>query len=268
MFYSDYHIHSKFSGDSNEDLIKIIEKSIELGLKEIAITDHLEYGMKDLSSAWDINLDEYVKEILRLKEIYKNKIKIKLGVEAGVQPHTLNYYNEKISKYPFDFVIASTHGINSIDLAFGILQEGKTRDEMQDFYFKTVLENVKKFKNYCVYGHIDFVTRYGGTKFRGMDIEKHMEVIDEILKEIIHSGKGIEINTSGFRYGENRVYPDFPILKRYFELGGEILTIGSDSHQKEYITKYFKTAYEILEKLDIKYITSFEKMKPNFIKIR
>ncbi|NME36619.1 MULTISPECIES: histidinol-phosphatase HisJ family protein [Fusobacterium] len=268
MFYSDYHIHSRFSGDSNEDLIKIIEKSTELGLEEIAITDHLEHGMEDLSSAWNINLDEYAKEILKLKEIYKDKIKIKFGIEAGIQPHTLDFYNEKISKYPLDFVIASTHGINSIDLAFGILQAGKTRDEMQEFYFKTVLENVKKFQNYCVYGHIDFITRYGGPKFRGMDIGKHMEVIDEILKEIISRGKGIEINTSGFRYGEDRVYPDFPILKRYFELGGEILTIGSDSHQKEYITKDFKIAYEMLEKLDVKYITSFEKMNPSFIKIR
>ena len=86
--------------------------------------------------------------------------------------------------------------------------------------------------------------------------------------EIISKGKGIEINTSGYRYGEDRVYPDFEILKKYFELGGEVITIGSDSHRKEDITKDFKTTYEILERLGVKYISSFEKMEPSFIKIR
>ncbi len=362
MFYSDYHIHSRFSGDSREDLDEILKKAISLGLKEIAITDHLEKDMIDIGPEWDIDLDEYSKdsredldeilkkaislglkeiaitdhlekdmidigpewdidldeysnEILRLKEKYKNEINLKLGLEVGVQPHTLNYFEKELKKYPLDFVIASSHGIDRYDLSFGILQEGRTRDEMQDLYFRTyfekelkkypldfviasshgidrydlsfgilqegrtrdemqdlyfrtVYENVKNYDKFNVYGHLDFITRYGGPKYRGMNIGNHIEIIEKILKEIISKGKGIEINTSGYRYGEDRVYPDFEILKKYFELGGEVITIGSDSHRKEDITKDFKIAYEILERLGVKYISSFEKMEPSFIKIR
>ena len=268
MFYSDYHIHSRFSGDSREDLDEILKKAISLGLKEIAITDHLEKDMIDIGPEWDIDLNEYSKEILRLKEKYKNEINLKLGLEVGVQPHTLDYFEKELKKYPLDFVIASSHGIDRYDLSFGILQEGRTRDEMQDLYFRTVYENVKNYNKFNVYGHLDFITRYGGPKYRGMNIGNHIEIIEKILKEIISKGKGIEINTSGYRYGENRVYPDFEILKRYFELGGEVITIGSDSHRKDDITKDFKIAYEILERLGVKYISSFEKMEPSFIKIR
>lgn len=268
MFYSDYHIHSRFSGDCNEDLDEIIKKSISLGLKEIAITDHLEKDMIDLSENWNIDLNKYSEEILRLKEKYKNEINIKLGLEVGVQPQTIDFFEEELKKYPLDFVIGSSHGINRYDLSVGILQEGKTRDEMQDLYFRTVLENVKKYNKFNVYGHLDFVTRYGGPKYRGMNIENHIEVIEEILKGLISKGKGIEINTSGYRYGENRVYPAFDIIKKYFDLGGEIITIGSDSHRKGDITKDFKVAYDILERLDVKYISSFEKMEPKFIKIK
>lgn len=268
MFYSDYHIHSRFSGDCNEDLDEIIKKSIGLGLREIAITDHFEKDMINLSKEWDIDLNKYSEEILRLKEKYRKEIEIKLGLEVGIQYQTIDFFEKELKKYPLDFVIASSHGIDRYDLSVGVLQEGKTRDEMQDLYFRTVLKNVENYKKFNVYGHLDFVTRYGGAKFRGMNIENHMDVIEKILKGLIDKGKGIEINTSGYRYGENRVYPDFDIIKKYFDLGGEIITIGSDSHRKDDITKDFKVAYEILEKLGVKYISSFEKMEPSFIKIK
>lgn len=268
MFYSDYHIHSKFSGDSSEKLENILSKAISLGLKEIAITDHFEYDMMDMGEEWNIDLNKYSEEILKLKEKYKNEINIKLGLEVGIQPHTVEYFENELKKYPLDFVIASSHGIDRYDLSFGILQKGRTRDEMQDLYFKTVYENVKKFDKFNVYGHLDFITRYGGMKYRGMNIKNHIEIIEEILKKIISKGKGIEINTSGYRYGEDRVYPDFEILKKYFELGGEIITIGSDSHKASDITKDFSVAYELLGRLGIKYISSFEKMEPSFIKIK
>lgn len=268
MFYSDYHIHSEFSGDSSEKLENIISKAISIGLKEIAITDHFEYDMLGMGKEWEINLDKYCDEIIKLKEINKKDIDIKLGLEVGIQPQTVNFFENELKKYPLDFIISSSHGINRYDLSFGILQKGKTRDEMQDLYFKTVYENVKKFDSFSVYGHLDFITRYGGAKYRGMNIGNHIEIIDKILREIISKGKGIEINTSGYRYGENRVYPDFEIIRRYFELGGEIITIGSDSHKACDIVKDFSIAYEILERLDIRYLASFDKMEPKFIKIK
>lgn len=267
MIKYDYHIHSEFSGDSRENLENIVQKAMKLGLKEIAITDHLEYDILDLPSEWQIDLDRYVEKILKLKEENRDKINVKLGLEVGIQPHTKEYLENLISKYPFDFVIGSSHGIDRIDLAWGILQERFTKQEMQRYYFENVLKNVEIYDKFSVYGHLDFITRYGGEKFRGLNITENMDIIEEILKKLIHKGKGIEINTSGIRYKEDRFYPCTDILKRYKELGGEILTIGSDAHIKDNIALDFDGAESILEKLGIKYITTFENMKPVFKKI-
>lgn len=267
MILMDYHLHSEFSGDSTQDLNELIEIAIKLGLKEIAITDHFEYGMEGLSEAWRIDLTKYTNKILELKEKYKTLISIKLGLEVGVQPHTKEYIENKIGKYSFDFIIASGHAINGKDISFGEIQFGKTKDEVQTMYFKNLLENVKIYSQYSVYGHLDFITRYGGSNYRGLNYNFQRELIDEILKVIIANGKGIEINTSGFRYNEDRFYPHTDILKRYFELGGEIITVGSDAHVAKNIAKDFIIVYDFLKSINQKYICSFEDMKPSFIKI-
>lgn len=269
MYKVDYHIHSEFSGDSKENLEEIVKKSIELGLNEIAITDHLEYDLLYIDwDKWTLDLDAYKIKVLSLQKKYKNNIIIKFGIEIGVQPETSKYLENIVDKYDFDFVIASNHSINKIDLASGLLQKGKSRYEVQNLYFETVLKNIETYNKFNVFGHLDFITRYGGPSFSGMDLNEHWEIIRKILKLLISKGKGLEINTSGYRYKEDRVYPAFEILKEYFKLGGKIITIGSDAHIKEHIFMDMDKAYEILEKLGVKYITTFNKMKPEFKKIK
>ena len=268
MFINDYHIHSEFSGDSSQDLVEIFEKAISLGLEEIAITDHLEYDIEGMADKWILNLDKYTSKILEYQDKYKGKLNIKLGVEVGVQPHTKDYLEEQVKKYPFDFIIASTHAINRYDLAWGELQKTRNKEQLQKYYFETVLENVKKYDKFSVYGHMDFVTRYGGNEYRGLEYKKNQDLIDEILKTLISKGKGIEINTSSYRYKEDRFYPCTDVVKRYFELGGEIITIGSDSHIKEYITMDFDIVYEFLKSIGVKYICGFDKLNPVFKKLK
>ncbi|MDP0506880.1 MAG: histidinol-phosphatase HisJ family protein [Fusobacterium sp. JB019] len=268
MYKVDYHIHTEFSGDSKENIESMIKRAIELGLSEIAITDHLEYDLLYIDwDKWTINLDAYKETVLSLQKKYKNKIIIKFGIELGVQPQTKDYLEAIVDKYDFDFVIASNHSIDKIDLACGILQKDKTRYEVQNLYFETVLKNIETYDKFNVFGHLDYVTRYGGSEFDGMDLEEHRDIITKILKTLISKGKGLEINTSGYRYGEDRVYPRIEILKKYFELGGEIITIGSDAHIRDHVFKDMDKAYEILEKLGVDYITTFDKMKPVLKKI-
>lgn len=265
---SDYHLHSEFSGDSTQNIEEIVKEGIRLGLEEIALTDHLEYDIEGMTDNWILDVDRYTKRVFELREKYKKDIDLKFGVEVGVQPHTKDYLESVIKKYPFDFVIASSHAIDRVDLAFGEIQAGKTKDEVHNLYFEYVLQNIEKYSEFNVYGHIDFVTRYGGEKFRGLDYKKHFDIIDVILKKLIEKGKGIEVNTSGYRYREDRFYPCTDILKRYYELGGEILTIGSDSHIKDYMTMDFDRVYDFLESIGVKYISSFDKMQPSFKKIK
>jgi histidinol-phosphatase (PHP family) len=91
--------------------------------------------------------------------------------------------------------------------------------------------------------------------------------LDAIFKKLIEKGKGIEVNTAGFLYELDFPHPDFDSLKRYKELGGEIITIGSDSHKAEHIGNKFSFVIEQLAHIGFKYITYFENRKPVFVKI-
>lgn len=271
MIISDYHIHSSFSGDSVEDLDRICKKAKELGIKEIAITDHMDLDVEGTSNSSDfvLNLDEYVPTILRLKDQYKSDLDIKLGMEFGIQKHLGKKGDEIIRKYPFDFIISSVHSVDRLLLDQKEFWKDKTREEAHDKYFLEILESVKNFNEFSVQGHFDYITRYGGIDKKGfIDYIRYQEVIDEILKNIISKGKGIEINTSGVRYNENRFYPCDDIIKRYFKLGGEIITIGSDSHKASDLGKDFKKAYDFLESIGVKYISSFDQLDVSFKKIK
>ena len=133
-------------------------------------------------------------------------------------------------------------------------------------YYENLYNIIKKFKNYSVLGHLDLVKRYGDLN-NIIDDKVFGDEIDEILKMAIYDGKGIEINTSCFRYNMPDLTPSSYILKRYKELGGEIITTGSDSHNPAQVAYGFKEVYSRLKDMGYKYICTFDKMNANFIKL-
>lgn len=266
MFKSDYHIHSLFSKDSNMKLETIIKKSKELGLNEIAITDHLDYDIKEEhfnSSMTD--LKKYISTLKEVKEMYKNYLNIKIGIEFGAQPHLNRKLNSIVQDNNFDFIILSTHCLDGNLFSYKRNWENSLVEDVYQKYFINLLENVKKYQNYSVLGHLDFISRYGKEE---INYNFYQDIIDEIFKNIIHFGKGLEINTSGFKYSEKRFYPTVNLVKRYFELGGEILTIGSDAHNYNEIFSNFNIVYDFLEECNKKYICSYTNLKPQFKKFK
>ena len=144
--------------------------------------------------------------------------------------------------------------------------KNKSQYEAYRQYYENLYNIIKKFKNYSVLGHLDLVKRYGDLN-NIIDDKIFGDEIDEILKMAIYDGKGIEINTSCFRYNMPDLTPSSYILKRYKELGGEILTTGSDSHNPSQVAYGFEKVYPQLQDMGYKYICTFDKMKPNFIKL-
>ncbi|MCR5543929.1 MAG: PHP domain-containing protein, partial [Eubacterium sp.] len=129
--------------------------------------------------------------------------------------------------------------------------------------------NVQHFFDYNVYGHIDYVFRYGpetvtSEVFENKYFPEICEIVEEILKNIIKNGKGIEINTGSLYRGMDFAHPHPLILKMYKELGGEILTIGSDAHDYEHIGFGFEPAKALAKAHDFKYFCTFKDMKPKF----
>jgi len=123
---------------------------------------------------------------------------------------------------------------------------------------------VTHFKQYSVLGHLDLVKRY--TKEQS-EHDFH-DIIGEIFKVIIADGKGIELNTSGFRYGLESGMPSPDILKLYKDCGGEIITLGSDSHVASTVAYQFQESLELLESLGFQHITTFDNQKPTFHSIK
>ncbi len=256
----DYHVHSKFSADCETPMERSIEKAIKIGLKEICFTDHIDYDYPDTSITFDFDLTKYDRMITQLQKNYAGRLQIKKGLEIGIQPHLLERYAKLIDKDTFDFVICSMHTTNKLDLHSGSFFKNKTIDEAYAAYYDELLFCVKHFKQYHILGHIDLVKRY--TRSEVGERNNFHDVLREIFKIIIPEGKGIELNTSGFRYGLTGGMPSEDILRLYKETGGEIITLGSDSHIEETIAFQFKESLDLLQRIGFRYLTTFEKGEP------
>lgn len=263
----DTHMHCHFSGDSDTSPEDMIKTSIEKGLNGICFTDHLDYDYQEQPGMFDLDVDSYYKEIISLQDKYKSVLPINFGIEMGLQPHVVEKNNKITKKYPFDFVIGSSHVVHGIDPYYPNYYEGKTEDEAYLEYFESILENIATDADYDVYGHLDYVVRYGPHKNKYYSYKKYADIIDEILRQLIRHGKGIEINTAGFKYGLNHPNPTEEILHRYKELGGEIITIGADGHKPEHIAFDFDKVPDILKNAGFKYYTVFKERKPEFISL-
>lgn len=260
-------MHTDYSNDSNALMEDMIKKSIDLGIDEIAITDHNDFDINCELIPGKISLEKYFKLFTSLKEKYNSKINILLGVEVGLSPNLSSPVDKLLSSYDFDFVIGSTHDSYGIDLYDGSFFKGKEKNEAFYEYFHEVLTNIKLFDGFSVYGHLDYIRRYGGYADNSLYYEEYNDVIDKIILELISRGKGLEVNASGFRYGLNQVHPQLSILKRYKELGGEILTVGSDAHSPKHIYENMDEAYEVIKEAGFKRLTRFKNRKPYFINI-
>lgn len=263
----DTHMHTKFSGDSHADPYAIAQRACEIGLKGICFTDHLDIDYKEEPGLFDLDIPAYQKEISQVKEKYRNHLDINWGIELGLQPY-LEAENQKvISENNFDFVIGSTHVVKQVDIYYPSFYEGRDETECYREYFEETLKNAQSYVDFDVYGHLDYVVRYGPNQNKFYTYEKYADVIDEILCTLIAKGKGIELNTAGFKYGLDHAHPVTPVLKRYKELGGEIITLGSDGHAPEQIAWDFEKVPAILREAGFEYFTVFHKRKPEFVKI-
>lgn len=263
----DCHVHTNISHDGiskYEDYIKIAKQK---GVDEITFTEHWDdyTGLETKLKTLDVS--KYKEEYLK----YKNDavLKTNFGIEIGLQPDIVNKVKDIVNKYPFDFIIGSSHITCKKDMAMDkSFFEGLTRKEAYLKYFKEVLENIKLYDEFDVYGHIDYVVRYGGYAESKIDYIEFKEILDEILLSLIKKDKGIEINTSGIRYGLGSPHPNIDIIRRYKQLGGKIITMGSDAHKIEDLAKDFNIALDILENVGFNEIAVYHNRRPDFIKIK
>lgn len=265
---SDCHLHSSYSGDSDTPMEEMILQGIARGLNTMCFTEHMDFDYPDYPDApgsiFLLNTDSYLYELARLKEKYHDKIRILFGVEMGLQPHLMRQNAIYAKSYEFDFIIGSSHVCNGKDPYYPGFFEGRSEEEAYREYFTSIYENIRKYSNFDVYGHLDYVVRYGANLDRDYSYEKYSDIFDAILELLLEKEKGIELNTGGIKKGMKDFHPCMGVLKRYHELGGEIITIGSDSHDASHIADSFDKAAEVLKECGFQYYTVFEKRSPEF----
>lgn len=274
---ADYHVHTEYSDDSIYPMEDVILDAIEMGLDEICFTDHVDYGVKcdwdsgktieyrDGEPLANVYYPHYMEEIKEMQYLYGDRIALKTGLEFGMQVHTIPQFEQLFSKYKFDFIILSVHQVENKEFWTQDFQTGKTQQEYHERYYGEMLELVRRYKNYSVIGHMDLITRYD--KAGGYPFEKIKPLVTDILKTVISDGKGIELNTSFHRYALSDTTPSAEILKLYYNLGGKVITIGSDSHRPEQLGAYMREGKKLLRSMGFQYFCTYDRMKPIFHKL-
>lgn len=259
----DYHMHSIVSFDGHNTGLQLAKAAQKAGLQEICFTDHMDYLRSSQEQPMIFDFDRYSEEYDGLE---LPGLKIRRGMEYGLYTDNQAKMKEDIARRHFDFVLGSVHFVDDIDVYFLPYWEGKTVFEAQRRFLEETLACVKVHEDFDVLAHLTFLhkSRICPVKYP-LPFDAHREVIDEILKTLADKGKGLEMNTSGIdRCGGFLPTPDY--FRRFKELGGEIVTVGSDAHRTDRVGQYSYDACEILKEI-FGYVCTFENRRPIFHKL-
>ncbi len=262
----DSHMHSSFSGDSESSPLEMITRAKELHLPGITFTDHLDLDYYENPGEFDLDIPKYIEEISELAKKYSDEnFQIQCGLELGLQEHLVDKHRELLETYHFQEVIGSIHQVKKEDPYYPAYLKKRTIKSAYRDYFEEVLNNIKAFHEFDTLGHLDYVKRYiiqnAGPEYDYI-MSDYQDVIDEILKCLIRYDIALEINTGSIRYGFLDTNPNSEILKRYMELGGQMVSIGADAHKPEHIACGFEAIPSMLKNAGFISYTVFKERKP------
>ncbi len=232
---ADYHMHSHHSGDSESPMEEMIESAIAKGLSEICFTEHLDLDYPELPDLppdpFTLDIPSYKEELFSLREKYKDKITIRFGIEIGMQSQVAKDNLSAAKSEEFDFIIASQHLVDCRDPFYPDFWEPDTVENIMNRFFEVTLENIKLFPDFDVLGHLDYIARYVPEGDTTYSYQRFKEKIDPILEYLVAKGKGLDVNSKVLAYSETLPPNPCPeALRRFKELGGKIITFGSDAH--------------------------------------
>ncbi len=273
---ADYHVHCMFSDDSWYTPEQVCEDAWKQNLDEICFTDHVDYGIKpdwddalsakvfDGQRVLNVDYDAYFPYIANLRAVWEGRLAIKTGLEFGVQTHTIPQFNALWEKWgsELDFALLSIHQVGDAEFWTGEFQEGRTQEEYNRAYYQELYDVTTSFEHWSVLAHLDLIKRYDPAGI--LDFPANRDLVAATLEHVIAQGKGIELNTSSVRYGLKDSQPAREILELYRDLGGEIVTLGSDSHKPEHLGAYLRHFQRYLASLGFAGFYTYDKMVPSF----
>ena len=271
MFIADYHSHTQFSNDSRTNMRELAQCAYENGISQLCFTDHIDdCCAEDVDPRIRGTSDEFpemLKEFAALKEEMHGKIDLRIGMELSGYNH-MPELALKIASYPgFDFVMASLH--NTRDTLDFFYYQFQPMEECEKIALDYMLENLEiaKMGGFDCMAHIGYFNKCMARMGFVVDTMKFRDIYEDIFKILVDKGLGLEINTSGLMNPMGESIPNLEALKLYRSLGGEIITVGSDTHGTRFYPRGIKEGYDILAAAGFDYVTTFKNRKPEFVKI-
>ncbi|MEE0955159.1 MAG: histidinol-phosphatase HisJ family protein [Eubacterium sp.] len=251
---ADSHVHTSFSTDSDTPMEAQVRAALSKGMKDICFTDH--YDMDYPGGEFELDTEGYLMEIESMRKRFGDRIRIRAGVEIGLKPDLGKKISDYLRKWPFDYAIGSLHLIDNVDPYYRDSFPG-TDEEMYRLYFKRMLECLQKTEGYRSVGHLDYIVRYGYTREKNYSYKAFQDVIDPVLEEMVKRDLALEVNTAGFKYGLPFPNPHPDIIRRFRELGGRRITLGSDAHEPKYVGYCFEQTADLVQECGFEAVSVF-----------
>lgn len=273
MLLIDYHLHSSCSSDAKNTMAEMAMASFDAGVAQICFTDHCDLDHYSTGHP-DTTCFEYWPQALRqyrqAVEKADGKLDIRLGIELGAPNHDAERAYNIASMPELDFILGSLHNIRDTKDFYCIEYQNEEHcHRLLELYLAELIE-ISNLACFDVMAHIGYTDRYmQNAGFEAhLDMKRYGDMLKVLLGSLIEHGRGIELNCSGWRHPTIKgPIPNVPILSLYHELGGEIITVGSDAHNVSQAGTYLKDGFELLNSLGFKYVTTFLKREPKFVKI-
>ena len=253
----DYHMHSRVSFDAKDSGLDMALAAAARGVKEICFTDHIDYT-PEMDMVFDTAVYNAAYDNLEVPGLL-----IRRGMEFGLNPDNAGQLKTDLGRRHFDFVLGSIHLVEGLDVYLEPYWADKTYDEAIRLHLETTLECVRAHEGYDVLGHLTFIAKCGANPRKELlRYADHKSIMDEIMRELVKRGKGMELNTSGIdRCGGS--LPTLDYFQRFYDLGGRIVTVGSDAHDVARAGQYTHEMTAELKKI-FGYVCTFEDRKPIF----
>lgn len=261
--FTDSHNHtSQFSGDAHMTAAELLSAAREKGLDAVVVTEHYELDYPhEIEKPLVFDIDSYFKAFGGWSAEIPSGLSLYSGIELGYQPHLPARYDALVARYPFDSVILSNHLYCGKDPYFFRDCYSSPKSQVFERYIDELTEMVLSCREFDIVGHFDYIMRYSSYENPTMNYSDAPESFDRFLTALISKGKSLEINTRSIQKliakGIRNFWPDREILERYQSLGGDRVTLGSDSHDPSTLGFYFEETAAYLKSCGFKELTTY-----------
>ncbi|NLA77608.1 MAG: histidinol-phosphatase HisJ family protein [Clostridiales bacterium] len=259
---TDTHVHTDNSPDGNHSAMLLCETAENTGIRAIAFCDHCDVDVfyKD---NYDRRVTQAYFEVARARSAFLGKLLVLEGIELGEPAYEPELSEKIISSQEYDFVIGSLHNLRGReDFYYMTSFEGVDIDALVREYFDELLI-MTQWGKFDTIAHITYPFRYF-YKVAGVtvDIQKYKKQTDELFSLLAEKDIALEINTAGLRQPINKTSPELDSVKRFKQLGGRMITVGSDAHYAEHLGAGIETGMDMALEAGFKAVTIFQKRVP------